>query len=373
MRRRRAIFIVIVQTILLLAHVFVYETWIAFATPAGAKVEGPATSAAAIIVGLLAISFVAATLLSFRYYNIFVRVFYTLSAGWLGILNYCFLAAFGCWIVYGGARLARLAWGRRDIAVALMGTAVAAGLAGMANASWTRVKHVRVRLPNLPAAWKGRVAAFASDLHLGPVWGYGFSKRIVALINRFKPDVVFLTGDVYDGSAADVKRFAEPFGDFSAPLGSYFVTGNHEEFSDPAKYLEALRLSGVRVLEGEKVVAEGVQIVGVPYHDLGTPERFRSALRRADLQPDAPSILLAHAPNRLWEAEAAGVSLQLSGHTHGGQFFPWTMAVSRIYGKFAYGLQELGEMLVYTTCGAGTWGPPVRLGTSPEVVLIHFE
>jgi predicted MPP superfamily phosphohydrolase len=235
------------------------------------------------------------------------------------------------------------------------------------------VKHIRVRLEKLPDAWRGRVAAFVSDMHLGPVRGYGFSRRIVKLVNRIKPDAVFMTGDVYDGTAADVERFAEPFGGLPAPLGSYFVSGNHEEFSDPGKYLTALRRAGVHVLEGEKATVEGLQIVGVAYHDLATPERFRAALRRADLRENDPSVLLAHAPNRLWEAEAAGVSLQLCGHTHGGQFFPWTMAVSRIYGKFAYGLQQMGSMMVYTTCGAGTWGPPVRLGTNPEIVVIHFE
>jgi predicted MPP superfamily phosphohydrolase len=368
-RCRRATFIVIVQTILFLAHAFVYETWRAFAAPAGL----PGVSTLTIIFALLSVSFVVASLLAFRYYNIFVRVFYTLAAAWLGILNFCFFASFACWLPYAVARLSGLHWERREIATVLFAAAVIAGLAGIANARWTRVKHVRVRLPNLPEAWRGRVAAFVSDMHLGPVWGYRFSKRIVTLLNRFKPDVVFMTGDVYDGTAADVQLFAKPFADFSASFGAYFVTGNHEEFSNRTKYLEALRESGVRVLEGEKVTLDGLQIMGVPYHDLATPERFGASLAHAELRRGVASILLVHAPNRLWEAEAAGISLQLSGHTHDGQFFPWTIVVSRIYGKFAYGLQRLGAMTVYTTCGAGTWGPPLRLGTNPEVVLIHFE
>ena len=288
-------------------------------------------------------------------------------------MNFCFFASFACWIAYALARLSGLPWQRREIAIVVFAGAVLAGLGGIANASWTRVKHIRVPIANLPEAWRGRVGVFVSDMHLGPVLGYGFSKRVVTLLNRSRADVVFMTGDVYDGTAADVSLFAKPFADLSAPLGSYFVTGNHEEFGNPAKYLEALRRSGVRVLEREKVTLDGLQVVGVPYHDLATPESFGYALRQANLQPGVPSLLLAHAPNRLWEAEAAGISLHLSGHTHAGQFFPWTIIVSRIYGKFAYGLHRLGAMTVYTTCGAGTWGPPVRLGTNPEVVLIHFE
>jgi len=117
---------------------------------------------------------------------------------------------------------------------------------------------------------------------------------------------------------------------------------------------------------------DGLQIVGVFYRELATSDRFRSVMRKAELNKDRASVLLAHAPNRLWEAEQEGISLQLSGHTHAGQFFPWTRIVSRIYGKFAYGLQNLGNMTVYTSCGAGTWGPPLRLGTNPEIVLIQF-
>jgi predicted MPP superfamily phosphohydrolase len=368
-RRRRVTFILIVQAILLLAHAFVYETWTAFAAP----VDPPGVSGLAIAFAALSVSFVAASVLAFRYYNIFVRVFYTLAAGWLGILNFCFLGSFGCWIVYAGSRLAGIHWERRGIALVIFAAAFAAGLAGILNARWTRVKRIRVRLPGLPEAWRGRVAVFVSDMHLGPVWGYGFSRRIVDLLNRCNPDVVFMTGDVYDGTAADVERFAKPFADFTAALGAYFVTGNHEEFRHSAEYVDALRGAGVRVLESEKETVDGLQIVGVPYHDLATPERFQQALSRAGLRADSPSVLLAHAPNRLWEAEAAGVSLRLCGHTHGGQFFPWTRVVSRIYGKFGYGLQRLGRMTVYTTCGAGTWGPPVRLGTNPEVVMIYFE
>jgi uncharacterized protein len=247
-RRRRVTFIAIVQSILLLAHAFVYETWRAFAAP----IDPPGVSTLAVVFALLSISFVAASLLAFRYYNIFVRVFYTLAASWLGILNFCFFASFACWIVYAAARLAGVHWERAEIASVFLGAAILAGLCGIANASWIRVKRVRVQLENLPEAWRGRVAAFVSDMHLGPVWGHGFSQRIVALLNRFNPDVVFMTGDIYDGTAADVDRFAQPFTGFSARLGSYFVSGNHEEFVNRTQYLNALRHAGVRVLESEK-------------------------------------------------------------------------------------------------------------------------
>jgi predicted MPP superfamily phosphohydrolase len=369
LRRRRLNFILIAQAILLLAHAFVYATWTFF----WRAPDPPGVSILAIVFAVLSVSFVAASLLAFRYYNIFVRAIYTAAAAWLGLINFCFLASLLCWLAYAGARLAGASVAPRQLAAIIFSMAIAAALYGTANSYWLRVKHVRVKLPNLPDAWRGRVAALVSDTHLGPIRTDRFSRRVVTVLNGHRPDVVFLAGDLYDGTAANVKLFAKPFADLRAPLGAYFVTGNHEEFSSPSQYIDALAGVGVRALQNERVTIDGLQIVGIHYHELSTPERFRAALREAELDRNVPSILLAHAPNRLWESEQAGVTLQLCGHTHAGQFFPWTLAVLRIYGKFAYGLQQLGNMTVYTSCGAGTWGPPVRLGTNPEVVLFHFD
>jgi predicted MPP superfamily phosphohydrolase len=151
------------------------------------------------------------------------------------------------------------------------------------------------------------------------------------------------------------------------------VTGNHEEFSDSTKYLEAVTRSGIRVLNNEKVTVDGLQIVGVQDRDQANADRFRTILQRADLDRNRASILLAHVPHRLAIAEKEGVSLQLSGHTHGGQIFPFTWFTRRVFREFTYGLKRFGELLVYTSSGAGTWGPPMRVGTRPEILLIEFE
>lgn len=368
MRRRRLNFILSIQLVLFLAHALVFATWTSFW---GADAFG-GVSGLAVIFTLLSVSFVGASLLAFRYNNIAVRALYTVAAAWLGILNYCFLASLVCWIVYAGVRLAGLRWLSRDLAAVLFGVAFLTAAYGIGNSFFLRVRRLNVTIPNLPPAWRGRVAALISDTHLGPVRGAGFSRRIVSMLNRLQPDVVFLTGDFYDGTAADLIGFANPLEDLTASLGAYFVTGNHEEFTIAQKYVEALAQAGVRVLHIETVNVDGLQIIGIPYHEMATSDRFRAALRSTGFDPAVPSILLIHAPNRLQEAEQAGVSFQLSGHTHRGQFFPWTRVVRRMYGKFAYGLQTLGDMQVYTTSGAGTWGPPVRVGSDPEIVLFRF-
>jgi hypothetical protein len=262
---------------------------------------------------------------------------------------------------------------RRELVVVFFAIALLASLYGVVNAAWTRVRRVSVTLPNLPASWRGRVAALVTDTHLGHVRGFRFMRRIVTTLTRLRPDIVFIAGDMYDGTVARVRELAQPWARLATPLGAFFVLGNHEQFSDSAKYLDAVEHSGVRVLNNEKVTVDGLQIVGVHYSDSTNDDHFRSVLRHADVDRDRASILLTHAPDRLKIAEEEGFSLQLSGHTHGGQFFPFTWITSRMYGKFVYGLQRLGNLIVYVSYGAGTWGPPLRLGTTPEIVLIQFE
>ncbi|MGH9685589.1 MAG: metallophosphoesterase [Candidatus Acidiferrales bacterium] len=362
-------FAAFVQALLFATHWFVYETW----TVLRQAPDPPGISWLAVIVGILSITFLSASVLAWRYSNVAVRFYYTIASVWLGFFSYFFFASCLAWIVFGITRLFAPGWPSDLILYATFGLGFAAGLYGLINSAVVRVRRVPVKLPNLPASWRGRVAALVTDTHLGHVRGVGFAKRLVAKISRLRPDVVLIGGDLYDGTAADTRRLAEPLRKLSAPFGTYFITGNHEEFHHRADYIDAVQHAGVRVLNNEKVVLDGLQLVGVHDRDSAHPERFRAILKNADLDPEAPSILLTHEPNLLGIAADEKIDLQLSGHTHGGQFFPFTWFTSRIYGPFVYGLNRLGNLLVYTSYGAGTWGPPFRVGTSPEIVLLRFE
>jgi hypothetical protein len=256
----------------------------------------------------------------------------------------------------------------------LFGIAMLAGIYGVINASWTRVTRITVRLANLPVAWQGRKAALISDLHLGPVRNGNFLRRMIATILREEPHAIFIAGDLYDGTAIDAAKAAAPLSKLtSAPHGVYFVAGNHEQFRDDSNYLRAVEAAGVRVLNNEKVEVDGLQIAGVHYGDASQPRGFQATLNRIALDRDRASILVTHAPDYPEIAEAAGVSLQLSGHTHLGQFIPWSWIARRIYRQFVYGLSRIGKMQVFTSSGAGTWGPPLRLGSNPEIVVLQFE
>ena len=366
MRARRIInFIAIVQSVLFLAHYFLYATW-AFTAPAGPRWLQLA-------LGVLSVSFVAASLLAFRYTSAPVRVFYRAAAIWLGLLSFLFIAAVSTWVLFAVSLLLHFSLNFHRAAEFLLAAATLTGLYGVFNASFTRITRATVRLANLPAAWRGRKAALISDVHLGHVRNGSFLRRMVAKILNEEPDAIFIAGDLYDGTAIDARHAAEPLKKLKAPQGVYFVAGNHEQFGDDTKYLEAIKSAGVRVLDGEKVEVDGLQIAGIPYRNATQRGMLASVLHKLHLDRNRASILLIHAPDHPETAEAAGVSLQLSGHTHLGQFIPWSWFARRMYRQFVYGLSHIGNMQIFTSSGAGTWGPPLRLGSNPEIVMLKFE
>lgn len=372
MRSRLLVFVSIVQAILFLTHWFVYATvahfWGGFAASWTMK----------LVFGLLSVSFVTASLRGWYSYGPFIRIFYSIAALWLGFASFFMLGSIASWIIYGLSIIFGLGWQPALIADAASAAAIVAGLYGVLNAAFPRVVRIKVALPNLPAQWRGRTAALVSDLHLGHIRNKRFVQRVVDKLLVLKPDIVLVAGDLYDGVAADFQRLAEPWKALiaspqAAPLGVFYIAGNHEEFYRNAEYLPPLLRAGIRVLNNEKVEVDGLQLIGVHYRDAVHPDGYRSILRSMHLDRRRASVLLLHAPVQLPVSEEEGISLQLSGHTHGGQFFPWIFVARRVWNKFNHGLQNLGNLQVYTTYGTGTWGPPLRVGTIPEIVLITFE
>jgi hypothetical protein len=361
--------IALMQALLLAAHWFIYRTWIAFWLP----LSPLAVAVLREVILLLAFSFMIAALLGFRYANRAVKLLYKIAAVWLGFLNFFFWAACFCWVVDFALTLSGRAVHKPMLAATLYGLAVFAGLCGLVNARFIRIRRIPIQLPGLPELWQGRTALVISDIHLGHINGADFSRRLATLAMRLKPDIIFIPGDLFDGGQANIPDMVEPFRQLAPPLGSYFVTGNHDEFGDTSQYSESLKRVGIRVLTNEKVTIDGLGVLGVNYGDSSYPIRLRTILEGLHPTSDRASILLNHVPNRLPIVEQAGVSLQLSGHTHKGQLIPFTWFTRRVFGKFTYGLHRLGRLQVLTSSGAGTWGPPMRLGTSSEVVLLTFD
>ena len=321
----------------------------------------------------LSLTFISANLIGFRYSNRFTRAFYFFSAYWIGLL---YFLAITCGIFWIGANIA-VAYGACTNLASFGALALVIALLtffyGVVQASSTKIVSIHVKLPHLPQHWVHKKTVFFSDMHLGNVRGRGFAAKTARLIRRVKPEAVFIGGDLFDGVKGNNDKLVAPLRELHPPHGVYFVAGNHEEFRDKEGFLGAVRRAGIRVLDNEKIDLAGIQLVGVDYRDSVKKEDFAAILKKVAISRAHPSILLKHVPADLDVAEAAGISLNLSGHTHKGQMPPSSFVVWKIYGKFAYGLTKLGTMHSFTSSGVGTWGPPVRMGSRSEIIVVSFS
>ncbi|HKB53596.1 MAG TPA: metallophosphoesterase [Ramlibacter sp.] len=273
-----------------------------------------------------------------------------------------------------------LAWLESITAAAVPALALAATLLGFVNAQRTpRIRTVEIAHAGLPAALDGFLIAQISDLHVGPTIRRRFVHRVVTAVNALAPDVVAITGDLVDGPVAELADEVAPLAALRAPDGVYFVSGNHEYYAGVHAWLAEVRRLGIRVLQNEHVVIEhgGARLVlaGVTDFNAGHFERSHRSDPDAALHgapPDAGmKVLLAHQPRSAPAAARAGFDLQLSGHTHGGQFLPWNWFV-RLQQPFTAGLHQLDRLRIYVSRGTGYWGPPKRFGAPSEITRIRL-
>jgi len=241
-----------------------------------------------------------------------------------------------------------------------------------------RVVDVEVPLAGLPAQLEGFTIAQISDIHIGPTIKRNFVEAIVERVNRLGADMVAITGDLVDGSVRDLAHHTEPLARLESRHGTYVVTGNHEYYSGVHPWIHELRRLGTRVLlnehvvldhDGAKLTVAGVTDYSAQHFDPShKSDPYAAAL---GAPTDALKILLAHQPRSASVAAQAGYHLQLSGHTHGGQFWPWNLFV-RLQQPFTAGLKRLGRMWIYISRGTGYWGPPMRFGVPSEITLIRL-
>jgi uncharacterized protein len=265
--------------------------------------------------------------------------------------------------------------------------ALAMTVFGFWNARRTAaVVRVDVPVANLPPALHGFTMAQITDIHVGPTIKTRYLQRIVERVNSLGAHLVAITGDLVDGSVADLGHHIAPLAQLRSKHGTFFVTGNHEYYSGAHSWIAALRQLDIRVLMNEHVVIHhnhsgqdtmpaAMVIAGVAdYSAHHFDESHRSDPHAAIHQaPDhaAFKLLLAHQPRSAVAAEQAGFDLQLSGHTHGGQFWPWGYFV-QFQQPFTAGLHKLGALWVYTSRGTGYWGPPKRFGAPSEITLLRL-
>lgn len=242
-----------------------------------------------------------------------------------------------------------------------------------------RIRRVTIPLVELQPALQGFTIVQLSDVHVGQSLGRRFVQRIVDRVNTLDPDLIVITGDLVDGTVAQLRDAVAPLAALRSRHGVFFVTGNHEYYSGATAWIAHLESLGIRVLSNEHVLIRradaALVLAGIPdpvgqAFDPAARGDPHSALRAA---PDGvrPRILLSHRPGSARAALRAGFDLQLSGHTHGGQFWPWNLVV-RAREPLSIGLDRLETLWVYTSRGTGFWGPPQRLGAPSEITLLQL-
>ncbi|MFO0607093.1 MAG: metallophosphoesterase [Polyangiales bacterium] len=337
----------------------------------------------AVLVGL-AVTMVAALPLQRALPRPVAGVLAMVAFGWMGLSFVLVVGTLGAEIVRGAYRLLAGAHDPERRQSLARGLAALVGVGGTLAGAWGirtalgrwRVETVRVPVANLPASLEGFTIVQVTDIHVGPTIGRGFVDAMVRAVNDLRPDAVAITGDLVDGSVASLGEHVAPLAGLRARHGVFFVTGNHEYYSGVDEWLAELGRLGVRVLANERVTLGGadgaIDLAGV--HDWSGrrhpgPHKPDLAKALAGRDPARPVVLLAHQPKQAREAAAHGVALVLSGHTHGGQIWPWgaVVALDQTYVK---GLHREGATHIYVNQGTGYWGPPMRLGTAPEITRV---
>jgi predicted MPP superfamily phosphohydrolase len=321
------------------------------------------------------------------------------EARWFRAFTWATWISLGAWSTFffftASSDLLRLAWAAVSRALggpgtmgtftagpilALLGASAGLSALGLGEAlSGPRVREVRVPIPGLAPALEGLRVVQISDLHVGPTIRRRHVERVVSRALAARPDLIAVTGDLADGPPAALAAHTAPLARLRAPLGVFYVTGNHEYYWGARGWIERARALGMTPLVDEnRVVAHrGAKILVGGVADRSGPgfvPSHRSDPLRAAATDEAVvlKILLAHRPDSCEEAEAAGFDLQLSGHTHGGQFFPWSLLI-RLFHRYARGLHRHGRLSLYVTPGAGYWGPPHRFGVPSEVPVLILE
>jgi len=361
--------LLIIVGILLVGHYFIYRSIISFFKIDSLQLK----LVLALVLSVLAISFIASSLLVHFSENLFSRFYYLIAGLWLGVFNYLLIGFAVIWFLVFVFNKFNFKF---DLAV-LGFLAITAALIYSAYGLWSafhpRIKEISIKISNLPVFWQNKTAVQISDLHLGAVLGEDFLQQVVNQVNGQNPDIIFITGDLLDSMEGRVEFSIETLNELQAPAGIYFITGNHETYFGLEKTYQLLGKTKIRILKDELINLNGLQLIGLSFPQQGERKNLSAALNNLNFDRDLPSILLYHSPVQTKQMAVAGISLQLAGHTHVGQMTPFNFISYLIYGKYHYGLHQEGDYTIYTTSGTGVWGPTLRTAKNSEIVAIKLE
>lgn len=309
---------------------------------------------------IAAVSYPLAAMIERIVSNNYTRIFYTAASAWMGISFYVltFMAIY--WILSIFIKIPGEIAG-----IIIIGLSALLSGYSIINSSRINIKHVNIPLSGLE---RGIRSVQLSDIHIGSIRNSEYLEKIVEKTNDIDPEVVFITGDMVDGSARLHTRTFNAINKLKAPV--FFIMGNHETYEGLDEVLRVLNGVKMKILRDQMVEFKGIQIIGVEYSF--ERNHMKNVLSKMDIDQSKPSIVLYHTPTELEATAEAGVGLQLSGHTHAGQMLPFNYLV-RLMFRYMNGVYKYKDTYLYVSPGTGTWGPPMRLGSRCEITILDLE
>ena len=331
-----------------------------------------------VAVGLFVVTFgfLAISAISRVLENTTIKYLYTASSVLIGFWVFLLFSLIFAWIIIGIVNLAGISPGYKLIGIIMISLAVIYSVYNIYNAYDIKIKNIDVTIKNLPSQWKGKTIVQISDIHLGNINGAGFMERVARMTNSQNPDVIAITGDLFDGMDGDLNPLVQPLNDLKAKSAIYYISGNHELYLGLDKALEVISKTNINFIDDGVVNNNGLQFVGIPYGQDFAGQDIKKILdANKNYNPEIPSVLLYHIPlpKQIEQAKQLGMALQLSGHTHVGQLLPFKFITDLVYKGYDYGLFKEGDFNLYVSSGVGTWGPPMRSGNNPEIAVIHLN
>ena len=309
---------------------------------------------------LAAISYPLAAIIERTVSNNITRIFYTVSSAWMGISFYILTFMGIYWLISYFIKIPGEIAGTLILSLSAILSAYS-----LINSLNLEVKTVEIPLNGLKSDMK---VVQLSDIHIGSIRNSSYIEKIVEKTNEIDPEIVFITGDMVDGSARLHTQTFSSINKLKAPV--FFITGNHETYEGLDEVFRVLRNTEMNILRDQMVECKGIQIIGVEYSF--ERNHMANVISRIKIDNLKPSIMLYHLPTELKAAAEAGIGLQLSGHTHAGQMFPFNFLV-RLMFPYMRGLYKFMGTYLYVSPGTGTWGPPMRLGSRCEITLINLK
>jgi len=309
---------------------------------------------------LAVISYPLSTLGGRMVSNRIIRIFYIIASSWMGISFYLLTFIGIYWISSLFYNIPNEIAGIIIILLTLI-----LSIYSFINSQYLVVKHIKIPLKHLKKDLK---VVQLSDIHIGAIRNSSYMEKIVKKTNKLDPEIIFITGDLVDGSVRLNTTTFNAINKLKAPI--FFINGNHEIYEGLDEVFRIFRKTNMKILRDELYEYNGIQIIGVEYSY--KPNHLKKVISQLKINPETPSILLYHLPRGLKIVANANIGLQLSGHTHAGQIFPFNY-LAKLAFRYMHGIYTYNETYLYVSPGTGTWGPPMRLGSRCEITVINLK